>query len=539
MVDLKMDNLDLYEKLPQVDCVERQPQVGPTRHRKGLRFYLKKAVIFALGIWSILFVGFYCLSSYVYSPAQFPHPLIHSNAKKPSISQVTLLPKAQSCSTIENGYNCHPNTSHLWGQYSPYFSLSDKSHISPDIPRGCEVTFVQMLSRHGARFPTKSKGKDYKAVVDKIQQNATKLSGKYAFLRDYEYKMREDDMTKFGEKELHDSGVKFYERYEALARSSVPFIRASGQERVIESGEKFGDGFEKAKKRDRRAKNGQKKAKVNVVIPEGDSFNDTLNHGTCTKFEETKPGDEAEDIFVETFAPAIRDRLEADMPGVSLTSRDVVHLMDLCPFDTVSATRSAKELSPFCDFFTEDEWKDYDYAKSVEKYYGYGAGNPLGPTQGIGFVNELIARLTRSPVIDHTSTNHTLDDNPKKFPVDRAMYADFSHDNPMTSILFALGLFNDTKPLSKTSRQDVDESGGYSVGWTVPFGARMYFETMQCRTGEGRWEIGQPLVRVLVNDRVVRLGGCESDELGRCQLDEFVDGLEFVRSGGNWEECFS
>ncbi|RJE20200.1 3-phytase A [Aspergillus sclerotialis] len=471
-----------------------------------------------MGIWSVLFVAFYCLSS---------------------LSEGVLVPRDTPCNTVDNGYQCYSNTSHLWGQYSPYFSLADESAISADIPRGCEVTFVQMLSRHGARFPTSSKGKDYKALVEGIQQNATKLAGKYAFLRDYEYNMGEDDLTGFGENELVDSGLKFYERYESLARNSVPFIRASGQDRVIASAEKFSDGFEQAKSGGKRARKGQERAKIDVIIPEGDTFNDTLNHGTCTKFEETKPGDEAEDTFVETFTSAIRKRLEADMPGVSLTNKDVVHLMDLCPFDTISATSDAKELSPFCDLFTEEEWENYNYAKSVEKYYGYGAGNSLGPTQGIGFVNELIARLTRSPVIDHTSTNHTLDDNPKTFPLDRALYADFGHDNPMTSTFFALGLYNNTKPLPKTSIQDVDESGGYSAAWTVPFAARMYFEMMQCRTGEGRWEIGQPLVRALVNDQVVRLSGCDGDELGRCQLDDFVEGLTFVRSGGNWDECFS
>lgn len=461
------------------------------------------------------------------------------HADKTSISEGTLVSRATPCDTVESGYQCYPNTSRLWGQYSPYFSLAEESTIPTDIPRGCEVTFVQMLSRHGARFPTSSKGKAYKALVEGIQQNATKLGGKYAFLREYEYKMGEEDLTPFGEKELVESGVKFHERYGSLGRSNVPFIRASGQDRVIASARKFSDGFEQAKNKGKGAGKGQERAKVDVIIPEGDTFNDTLNHGTCTRFEETKPGDDAEDIFVETFAPAIRDRLEADMPGVSFTNKDVVHLMDLCPFDTVSATSDATELSPFCDLFTEEEWENYNYAKSVEKYYGYGAGNSLGPTQGIGFVNELIARLTRSPVIDHTSTNHTLDDDPKTFPLDRALYADFGHDNPMTSIFFALGLYNDTQPLSKNSMQDVDESGGYSAAWTVPFASRMYFEVMQCRTGEGRWEIGRPLVRALVNDRVVRLRGSDDDELGRCKLDKFVEGLRFVRSGGNWGECFS
>jgi 3-phytase len=55
---------------------------------------------------------------------------------------------------------------------------------------------------------------------------------------------------------------------------------------------------------------------------------------------------------------------------------------------------------------------------------------------------------------------------------------------------------------------------------------------MQCQ------EENQPLVRVLVNDRVIPLHGCTVDRLGRCKLDNFIEGLSFVRSGGNWAACF-
>ena len=50
-------------------------------------------------------------------------------------------------------------------------------------------------------------------------------------------------------------------------------------------------------------------------------------------------------------------------------------------------------------------------------------GDPLGPVQGVGYVNELLARLTGTPVADHTTHNATL-----PFPLDRALYADFTHE---------------------------------------------------------------------------------------------------------------
>ncbi len=168
------------------------------------------------------------------------------------------------------------------------------------------------------------------------------------------------------------------------------------------------------------------------------------------------------------------------------------------------------------------------------KYYSFGAGNPLGPTNGVGFVNELIARLTNKPVAESVSVNVTLDGNEATFPLGRAIYADFSHDNDITAALSALGVFNGTTPLSTTRMETVDEMTGYSAARTVPFGARVVVEKMVCG-GEG----GE-LVRVLVNGRVLPLDLCEGvDEGGRCGLEGFLDMLVFAREGGKLEECSS
>ncbi|KAH1334311.1 hypothetical protein KXV68_007356 [Aspergillus fumigatus] len=439
---------------------------------------------------------------------------------------------SKSCDTVDLGYQCSPATSHLWGQYSPFFSLEDELSVSSKLPKDCRITLVQVLSRHGARYPTSSKSKKYKKLVTAIQANATDFKGKFAFLKTYNYTLGADDLTPFGEQQLVNSGIKFYQRYKALARSVVPFIRASGSDRVIASGEKFIEGFQQAKLADPGATNRAAPA-ISVIIPESETFNNTLDHGVCTKFEVSQLGDEVAANFTALFAPDIRARAEKHLPGVTLTDEDVVSLMDMCSFDTVARTSDASQLSPFCQLFTHNEWKKYNYLQSLGKYYGYGAGNPLGPAQGIGFTNELIARLTRSPVQDHTSTNSTLVSNPATFPLNATMYVDFSHDNSMVSIFFALGLYNGTEPLSRTSVESAKELDGYSASWVVPFGARAYFETMQCKSEK------EPLVRALINDRVVPLHGCDVDKLGRCKLNDFVKGLSWARSGGNWGECFS
>lgn len=206
--------------------------------------------------------------------------------------------------------------------------------------------------------------------------------------------------------------------------------------------------------------------------------------------------------------------------------------MDLCPFNTVASPTG--DISPFCDLFTASEWQQYDYYQTLGKYYGYGAGNPLGPTQGVGFVNELIARMTNTPVQDHTSVNQTLDTKFATFPTgyNYPLFADFSHDNDLTSIYAALNLYSSFPPLSNTTITPARQADGYSAAWTVPFAARMYVEKMKCQGDK------EEKVRIVVNGRVVPLVGCDVDRQGRCGLASFVNGLAFARGGGKWAQCF-
>ncbi|GAB1217766.1 hypothetical protein ATERTT37_007007 [Aspergillus terreus] len=483
-----------------------------------------------MGVFVVLLSIATLFGRYVYR-SRFNSP---GTDKQHSTSGTALGPRGNhsDCNSVDHGYQCFPELSHKWGLYAPYFSLQDESPFPLDVPDDCHITFVQALARHGARSPTDSKTEAYAATIAAIQKNATTFPGKYAFLKSYNYSMGSEDLTPFGQNQLQDMGAQFYRRYDTLTRHINPFIRAADSSRVHESAEKFVEGFQNARQGDPRANPRQPSPRVDVVIPEGTAYNNTLEHSICTAFEDSTVGDAAADNFTAVFAPAIAKRLEADLPGVQLSADDVVNLMAMCPFETVSLTDDAHTLSPFCDLFTSAEWTQYNYLLSLDKYYGYGGGNPLGPVQGVGWANELIARLTHSPVHDHTCVNNTLDANPATFPLNATLYADFSHDSNLVSIFWALGLYNGTNPLSQTTVEDITQTDGYAAAWTVPFAARAYIEMMQCRAEK------QPLVRVLVNDRVMPLHGCAVDNLGRCKRDDFVEGLSFARAGGNWAECF-
>lgn len=352
-----------------------------------------------------------------------------------------------------------------------------------------------------------------------------------------------------------NSGTKYYHRYTSLAASHTPFIRSSSEARVVESAQNWTQGFHAA----RLASQPNSKdiyPYTIVSIPEANGSNNSLNHGLCTNFESddlyySGIASSAQSKFASIFAAPIAARLNKDLPGAIISTTDVISLMDLCPFNTVADPNGA--ISSFCALFTESEWHAYNYYETLNKFYGYGPGNPLGPTQGVGFAAELLARLTGNISYvtgksSQTSINHTLDSNPATFPLDRVLYADFSHDNDMTAIFAALGLYNRTAMLPNNTITEASskEAAGYSAAWTVPFAARAYFEKMVCAPSGnsqwGNWRTGQEaeeLVRVVINDRVVPLVGCGADELGRCTLSAFVKAQSFVTGGGLWGQCFT
>ncbi|KAK0252577.1 hypothetical protein LTS09_012249 [Friedmanniomyces endolithicus] len=407
-----------------------------------------------------------------------------------------------SCDTIYHGYQCQNDISHYWGQYSPYFLVP--SDISDDVPNGCSITFAQILSRHGARDPTASKTAQYNATIHKLQANVKNFTGPYAFLADYEYRLGADQLTVFGQQELVNSGIKYYDRYKELASRLVPFVRSSGQARVVESAQNWTQGFHAAKLANQVSKYADAAYPYPiVVIPETD---------VCNAFENGSDGNiasKAQAQWAAVFIPPIRTRINAALPGANLTVMETVHMMDLCPFNTVASPNGT--ISGFCALFTEEEWHQY----------------------GCWVQQRAHCSLDQQSVDDESSTNHTLDGSNDTFPLGRRLYADFSHDNDMTAIFSALGLYNRTTGhLPNTTVTEAPQANGYSAAWTVPFAARAYFEKMQCRRRP------EELVRVIVNDRVLPLTQCDGDRLGRCTLDAFVDSLGFVRGGGDWGRCF-
>jgi hypothetical protein len=281
--------------------------------------------------------------------------------------------------------------------------------------------------------------------------------------------------------------------------------------------------------------------------------NNTLWNNQCPRARHDL-SDEMVGKWVSVFAPPIVQRMNTLAPGANITQDNIMPLMSLCSFETLARQKT----SLWCWVFKPKEYDQFEYWTDLEKYYftgyvatsllGFGVdtvpssyGHPLGPVQGIGYINELIARLTNTPVKDNTQTNHTTTSNRLLFPLDRTIYADFTHDNSMMAVYSALGLFDDrrdgpssaiimdpTKPHKRRS---------WYTSRLTPFASRMVVERLQCHQEDNQMKTR---VRILVNDAVAPLPFCGDLGDGICDLDAFVRSQVYARETGitDWYKCF-
>ncbi|KAH8078392.1 acid phosphatase [Cristinia sonorae] len=400
-----------------------------------------------------------------------------------------------------------------WGQYAPYFQAAEYSLP----PSGCAITQVNILHRHGARYPNEGDG--YDDSVDRLIGAKKFKDNRLEFLKSYSYDLGKEDLTPFGATQSFESGVEAYQQYFYLFDSNnIPFIRASGIGRVVDSARNWSIGFTTASSQ-------QYHPEINVVIPEDQ--NNTLKED-CPRAGD---GKEQKDEWLNVFAPPIADRLNKAAPGAGITNSDVFHLMAMCPFETIAKQRP----SEFCRLFTDEEFLEFEYHGDVEKYYKTGYGEALGPIQGVGYLNELLARLTNRPVSDHTKHNSTY-----PFPLSRPFYIDFTHENLMVAVYSAMGLFNITRHPLDPKKMHKDRT--WVASKMVPFSSRMVVEKMSCMRGKMSKEMGEEYVRVFVNNALQPLEFCGAKKGGDglCTLEAFVESQGYARRSGDgdFEKCY-
>ncbi|KDR81978.1 hypothetical protein GALMADRAFT_240377 [Galerina marginata CBS 339.88] len=407
-----------------------------------------------------------------------------------------------------------------WGNLSPWYSVERGRFgidSSVDPPKTCRVTGLHFLHRHGARYPTAwaSYGGPAKFGT-KLHKSpeSWNASGDLEFLNGWTYKLGEELLTPFGRQQLFDLGISLRMKYGFLLqnfteKNTIPVFRTESQDRMLASAMNFAIGFFGY------PFEGQYQQSITI---EEDGFNNTLSpYKTCPNAKITSKAERGNwytESWAKIYLKDARKRLQKHLHGLDLSIEDTFIMQQLCPYETV-----ALGYSKFCELFTEEEWEGFNYALDLQFWYNSAFGSPVARVQGLGYLQEFVARLTHTPIETHnSSTNATLNDNPITFPLGQSLYVDATHEVVVLNIITALNLttFAGSGPLPYTH---IPKDRTFRVAELAPFGTNIQFQLLECTDLPG------PQIRIVINDAIAPLTGirgCPKQKDGLCPVDTFV-----------------
>ncbi len=365
--------------------------------------------------------------------------------------------------------------------------------ISPETPDECIVDQVFLYSRHGERYPSTSKGKSIKAVVEKLKANTQ--TGALKFINDYEYWITDEALLETetttgpysGLANMFQYGVEFRNKYGVLwdGESVLP-IYAGDYFRVIESAQYFGKGF--------FARNYSTLASVQVIPETAEvGANSLTPRMGCTKYNSSEQ-QEIIDSTPNTYLKKIAARLNKESPAANLTASDASNLFAACTYEL-----NAKGFSDFCSLLKPDDWVSYDYSNSISDYYSAGVGNSLG-------------KIISTPVTD------AISDLLKTGPSSGSLFLNFLHDTDLYFMFAAIGLFTPSEDLP-TTQFLVDNA--YKSSEMVPMGTRFLVERLSCT--DSLTGYNGTYVRFNLNDAVIPLKNCTTGPGFSCPLDSYLN----------------
>ncbi len=187
--------------------------------------------------------------------------------------------------------------------------------------------------------------------------------------------------------------------------------------------------------------------------------------------------------------------------------------------------------SRFCELFTYDEWVGFGYSVDLGFYGSNSFGSPVGRAIGIGYQQEVVARLKNHTLgYSGSQINITLDSNTETFPLNQSLYLDFSHDTNIISILTAFGLKQFAGHLDPSAYPG---EHNFTVSHLTPFGARLDIEIIRTpkplAADRSKYLDGRETkyVHFVLNQRTVPLGWslpeCDAARVdGWCEFDAFL-----------------
>ncbi|KAF2006772.1 phosphoglycerate mutase-like protein [Amniculicola lignicola CBS 123094] len=408
---------------------------------------------------------------------------------------------------------------------SPYFP--NPNGFGADeypIPVNSNVTWLNMVHRHGSRYPEFSGRAPERTLGKKIMDAKGKFNayGSLSFLNDWKFGLGAEILVPIGKQELFNSGTLHYYQYGHLFPNNGTKIvaRTTTQKRMLESAEYFMAGF--------FGLGWVQNATLELII-EWTRFNNTMaGYKGCNR-SSWDIGVQASTKWKNVYLQDAHTRFKSNITGdLDWTLEDTYNAQGLCAYETV-----ALGFSHWCSLFTYEEWEGFEYSLDIGFTAGAGFHSPIGRAVGVGYVQEVLARMQHHTITSPAAQiNITLDNNTATFPIDQTLNFDFSHDSNIISILTAFGLKQFSKYLPTTHIVPRE----FILSHLEPFAGRLDIEVIKApapvnpdrRNGDRIYLDGPPTsyVHFILNQRTIPLGKsleeCGSRDDGWCEMETFL-----------------
>lgn len=203
-----------------------------------------------------------------------------------------------------------------------------------------------------------------------------------------------------------------------------------------------------------------------------------------------------------------------------------------------------------------EEWTGFEYASDIGFWYGYSFGQPAQAALGLGWSQEFLARLTRTPITVFNSTTNSSYHTEEYFPLDKGhkIFVDATHDTIVSAVITTLDFrsFAATGPPPSTF---IPPNRSFITAEISPFAANLAAQVMSCSPpttpssgyvadeGEGTDDAAdgstttkkrERFIRFLLNDAIVPLKHIPSCESTTCELGVYTDWLRNRLGGIDW-----
>ncbi|KAK4191766.1 3-phytase A [Podospora australis] len=425
----------------------------------------------------------------------------------------------------------------MMGYLTPYKPADGFGVDEWPLPDGAEIVQVQMVSRHGSRYPTSEANVGLLGHRIKAAKKAGKFKakGELEFLNEWEYQLGHEILVSKGRQELFDSGVLHSYMYGKLYNpNSKIIVRTTTQDRMLKSAENFMAGF--------FGLEWTNNATIEVIIEDAGYNNSLAGYLNCPNGNKVHAGTDAANIWIGSYLQNATDRLSKLIEGYQWTITDTYAAQTMCPYETV-----AYGYSVWCSLFTYEEWVGFGYSIDLNFYGNDAFGSPVGRAIGIGYQQEVVARL-RNHTLGYSGSqiNVTLDNNTETFPLDQSLYFDFSHDTNIISILTAFGL---TQFAGTLDPHKFPGPHNFTVSELTPFGARLDIEIIRSprpifadRSGFLGDGGETKYVHFVLNQRTIPLGWslpeCDAARVdGWCELGAFLHAMDRMEGLAQYEKA--